>query len=125
MGIPVIDAQHKRFFELFVKTSGEFENKEPEELNKLLGELEDYIQYHFQEEEKLMKESGYEGYENHKKQHELFINRINEMWNEHDYLNPMLFDKIRTFIKKWFVSHILHKDFDYKDDVAGISGQGG
>jgi hemerythrin len=121
LGIPVIDEQHKKFFELFEEASAEYENKEPEELNRLLGKLEDYMEYHFQEEEKLMKACGYEEYENHKKQHELFINRIGEMWNDYDYLNPMLFNKIRTFIKKWFVSHILQKDFDYRDDVIGAS----
>ena len=125
LNIPVIDEQHKKFFELFESVSEGYENKEPEELDKLLGELENYLEYHFQEEEKLMKENGYEDYENHKKQHDFFINRIEEMRNEYDYMNPMLFDKIRTFIKKWFISHILKKDFNYRDDVLGGTGQDG
>ncbi|MBS3770882.1 MAG: bacteriohemerythrin [Bacteroidales bacterium] len=123
LNIPVIDQQHKKFFELFEKVSEVYEKKEPEELDKVLRELEDYLEYHFQSEEQLMKEYGYEKYENHKKQHEFFIKRIEEMRREYDYMNHMLFDKIRTFIKKWFVSHILHKDFDYKDALLGRSNQ--
>lgn len=120
LNIPVIDNQHQKFFEIFEKVSNGYEYKTSEELDALIGELEDYLEFHFKEEEKLMRESGYEWYEAHKKQHTFFINRIEEMRNEFDYLNPMLFDKIRVFIKKWFVSHILHKDFDYKDSVGNI-----
>ena len=119
LNIPQIDEQHKKFFELFEKVSEGDEQKEPEELNKLLIELENYLEYHFKEEEQFMKDIGYNDYENHKKQHEFFLKRIEEMRQEYDYKNPWLFDKIRTFIKKWFVSHILHKDFEYKDIMSG------
>ncbi|PWD97926.1 bacteriohemerythrin [Marinilabilia rubra] len=124
LNIPVIDNQHRKFFEIFEKVSKGYENKTSEELDALIGELEEYLEFHFEEEEKLMRESGYKWYEAHKKQHTFFISRIEEMRNEFDYLNPMLFNKIRVFIKKWFVSHILHKDFDYKEDVAGIAPDG-
>ncbi|MBS3775453.1 MAG: hemerythrin family protein [Bacteroidales bacterium] len=123
LNIPVIDQQHKKFFELFEKVSEVYEKKEPEELDKLITELEDYLQYHFQSEEQLMKENGYEKYEYHKKQHEFFIKRIEEMRQEYGYMNHMLFDKIKTFIKKWFISHILHKDVDYRDAILGRSNQ--
>ena len=119
LNIPQIDEQHKKFFELFEKVSEGDEQKEPEELNKLLIELENYLEYHFKEEEQFMKDIGYNDYENHKKQHEFFLKRIEEMRQEFDYKNPWLFDKIRTFIKKWFISHILHKDFEYKDIMSG------
>src|SRR6056297_4116793 len=99
LNIPQIDEQHKKFFELFEKVSEGDEQKEPEELNKLLIELEDYLEYHFKEEEQFMKDIGYNDYKNHKKQHEFFLKRIEEMRQEYDYKNPWLFDKIRTFIK--------------------------
>ncbi len=123
LNIPEIDEQNKKFFELFEKVSEGDEPKEPEELNKLLIELEDYLEYHFKEEEQFMKDIGYNDYENHKKQHEFFLKRIEEMRQEYDYKNPWLFDKIRSFIKKWFVSHILHKDFEYKEVLSGGSNQ--
>lgn len=124
LNIPVIDKQHQKFFEIFEKVSKGYESKTSQELDALIVELEAYLEFHFQEEEKLMRESGYEGYEAHKKQHAFFINRIEEMRNEFDYINPMLFDKIKIFIKKWFVAHILHKDFDYKDSVDGLAPEG-
>jgi len=123
LNIPEIDEQHKKFFELFEKVYEKDEQKEPEEINKLLIELENYLEHHFQEEEQFMKDIGYKDYKNHKKQHEFFLKRIEEMRQEYDYNNPWLFDKIRIFIKKWFISHILHKDFEYKDILSGDSNQ--
>jgi hemerythrin len=119
LNIPEIDKQHKKFFDLFEEVSAEYQKKDPEELDKLLNELEQYLEYHFRDEEQFMKEHNYEEYETHKKQHEFFIKRIEEMRQEYEYLNPMLFDKISAFIKKWFVSHILHKDVAYKDALQG------
>src|SRR6056297_4168942 len=99
LNIPVIDKQHKKFFEIFEKVSKDYENKTAEELDALIGELEQYLEFHFEEEEKLMWKSGYEWYETHKKKHAFFINRIEEMRNEFDYLDPMLLIKLGFLLK--------------------------
>lgn len=79
LNIPVIDQQHKKFFELFDKTMEAKDIDSPEQMEAIIRELEEYLKYHFQTEEKLMEESGFNNIENHKNQHRLFIKRINEM----------------------------------------------
>lgn len=98
LNIPVIDQQHKKFFELFDKTMEAKDIDSPEQMEAIIRELEEYLKYHFQTEEKLMEESGFKNIEYHKNQHRLFIKRINEMKLELDYMNPLLFNKISVFI---------------------------
>lgn len=123
LNIPEIDNQHKKFFELFDGASSGFENKTPEQLERVIIELENYMEYHFQTEEKLMEDAGYESIENHKKQHSFFINRVKEMRLEFEYINPLLFEKITTFIKKWFVSHVIAGDPKFRDTVISYLNQ--
>ncbi len=114
LNIPEIDQQHKEFFELYDKTNKRFDIKDYKKLETIISQLEEYLAYHFDFEEKLMKEAGYEDLENHRKQHDIFIKRIKEMRLEYNYMNPLLFDKITVFIKKWFISHIMQSDKEYK-----------
>ncbi len=114
LNIPEIDQQHKDFFRLFDEANKGFDVKDYNKLETIIRQLEEYLQYHFEVEEKLMEEAGYEDLENHRKQHDIFIKRIKEMRQEFNYMNPLLFDKITVFIKKWFISHIMQSDKEYR-----------
>ncbi|MFC2114814.1 bacteriohemerythrin [Bacteroidota bacterium] len=118
LNIPSIDFQHKKFFVLWNTARKQINVRDQGQTDKILVELEEYINVHFAYEENLLELAGYEKLENHKQLHRYFIAKIHEMRNEYQYNNPELFEKLVVFLKKWFISHILHEDSDYKSVVS-------
>jgi hemerythrin len=110
LNIDEIDRQHMRFFELCneKETPGDVESHQ--QLILFIDELEDYLKCHFSFEEDLLLKTGYSDYEEHVKQHAFFIQKVEEMKQEFNYKNTLLFGKIIAFMKKWFLSHIMNSD---------------
>jgi len=111
-----VDEQHRTIFNItntFIDAHLRGESK------KILGEMLDFlIQYtveHFAYEQKLMVETDYFDYENHKKYHEDFKAAVNKLKKEFDEsgasdeLTRILCDTII----KWIVQHIQHEDFKF------------
>ncbi len=120
LNIPKIDDRHYKLFELFKlfdKVPERFKKNDSKHLETIISDLEDYIKYHLSLEEELMQKAGFDDIENHKKQHRYFIKRIKEMRLEFNYMNPLLFDKINVFVKKWFISHIILYDQQCKNAI--------
>lgn len=113
-----IDMQHKRLFEIGSKLN----ILEPictkisinDEILDVIKELKEYSIYHFEYEENLMLNSGYEEYEDHCMEHNSFIDRVREL--EQDSLrlcNPEILRGIIVFINHWITNHILKTDMKY------------
>ncbi len=117
LNIPAIDEQHQKFFDILQKLTLQQVPKEHDELNVIIQELDDYIKLHFRFEEALMKKAGYEDIEEHLEQHRFFEEEIQQLRNEYNYINPVLFEKMVVFIKKWFLDHILNTDKKYQNTV--------
>ena len=117
INIEEIDKQHKGFFELWDNKCLRPDLKNHEQLSLIIDKLEDYIEEHFAYEEKLLEKADYPYIENHKAQHRFFIQKVNEMKQELEYMNPLLFEKTAAFMKKWFLSHIMQSDKDYRNFV--------
>ncbi len=80
LGIPEIDEQHKRLFEIGNKINEIIDDKSEEiDQNKLWGivmELKEFTGYHFYTEEKMMDECKFQKRSEHKKKHEELINNL-------------------------------------------------
>ncbi|MGE4282482.1 MAG: bacteriohemerythrin [Clostridia bacterium] len=118
--IEEIDRQHKKLFELGSKLDDIISLKDGydhyDEIMEVLAELRDYTVYHFGYEEALMKEHNFEQLESHKYQHELFVDKINEVYNKNidDNQERVTFE-ILMFVADWISTHILKTDMNYKD----------
>lgn len=118
--IPEIDEQHKTLFDVYDKLlslNGNYSEKNSIEIKKIFQELYDYIKYHFQTEEALLEKIGWGKIEEHKKEHQLFIKKLKECSMAYEYQNAALVGNMVSFVKKWLVTHILHSDAEYKDQV--------
>ncbi len=124
IGIPVIDAQHKKLVDmcndlyqglLRHKTNSITSIDAP--LKKTLHAAVDYVKEHFAAEEKLMLQVGYPKFEAHKKRHEVFIAKILET-AMHIETTPVLqsFQFVK-FIYDWILEHIAHEDTLYVNSV--------
>ncbi|WP_018248927.1 bacteriohemerythrin [Orenia marismortui] len=119
IGIEKIDKQHKEIFtqsNYFLKKIKE-DKDNPTELKSNIEDLfyflTDYFITHFNDEERLQQKYNYPRYEQHKKVHKNFIERINQIkysfWNEDhdiDYLKHEIKDEILV----WLKDHIIKED---------------
>ena len=117
VGISKIDEQHKKLIDMMSLLHEAVESKS--ELKELaaqygvLDDMADYTQYHFGTEEAYMCEHTFPGYEKHKKEHELFVERVRELrqlFHVHGKSRPV--DVLR-FLKEWLRNHIMVSDKGY------------
>ena len=93
------------------------------EMALMLEQLNDYINNHFRHEQELMKQAQYPDLESHLAKHIFFIQKVQEMKQEYSYMNPLLYEKITIFMKKWFLSHIMSSDRKYQEYVINYLNQ--
>lgn len=113
VGIEKIDSQHK---ELFQKINDLLEacsmQKGKEEVLNTIGFLGDYVITHFNDEEKLQKDSAYPRYLEHKAIHERFIkdyeNLKVKLEEEGVSLNFVM--TVNKVVVDWLVKHIAAVD---------------
>ncbi len=113
-GIETIDNQHKGLFDLINQLSKELdENQEKKILEKTIEKLFDYTKYHFSTEEYLMRKANYERYDEHKKAHDLFSNKVKEFIIAYSEGKENLTEDIIVFLIDWISNHILKVDKEY------------
>lgn len=111
LGIPLIDEQHKRFFELAASFDG---SGDEVRVIKALAILIDYIRVHLREEEAMMAEAHYPGLEAHCRLHAELRHALAALLGR---ARKMSLDEIAKEVKHlvngWFYQHIVTVDFDY------------
>ena len=114
-GIDLIDEEHKKLFGIIGKVheaiQSELLHDKFDVILDILGELKEYTQVHFSDEENYMREIGYDGLPYQEMLHQKFIDKINELDlddvddNQEEYLYDFL-----GFLQNWLVNHILRVD---------------
>ncbi|MFP4604687.1 MAG: bacteriohemerythrin [Bacteroidales bacterium] len=112
--IDEIDTQHMQLvslindlYEAMSKGQGK------EKLNEIFNELFDYAKTHFFTEEKLMLVYGFPGYEEHKKEHQNFVEEIKKYKGKFEGGESKTSIEVAKFLKEWLVNHILKTDQKY------------
>lgn len=121
LGIKSIDEQHKKLLEignqineLILDYSDSFDNFT--DIYNLIEELRNYTVYHFDTEEELLIKYDYSDYENHKKEHDKFIDYLDSIDLNHADKNQKEFlQELLNKIVQWVFRHIITTDFLYKD----------
>lgn len=114
-GSQELDDQHR---EIFRRISGLLdacnEGKGRQEVGRVIGFLDDYIVTHFGLEEQYMLEQGYPDFQEHKRQHEEFIQNFLVLKKQVMTNGPGLSTVIGTnqLVVRWFMNHIRKVDTD-------------
>jgi hemerythrin len=124
-GIEIIDNQHKQIFDrtdvFFAKLNGDPTEKElQQEITDLFYFLTDYVITHFETEEKIQQERNYSNYEEHKKLHETFREKITNFkleFLQKDKSAPQMAEQMEQELIEWLVNHIGSKDLEIKDKL--------
>lgn len=116
IGVPHIDAQHKELVELVKKASSlGITNPSKEEMKKCLDFLGGYVVKHFGDEEKLQAESGYPGYDKHKKIHQDFVGTFKSLYADFQKNGPTakLSFALTNSVSNWVITHIKREDVTF------------
>ncbi len=117
VGNKEIDNQHKKLFGIinvlqrYVK-----ENRGEEIIVDVIAKLISYALYHFNTEERYFDIYNYEYTEEHKKEHQIFIDKVESFKEEYVITGEKskLSQKVLDFLNDWIVSHLLDEDAKYK-----------
>ncbi len=116
IGLPVIDAQHKRLFKLIAELSEAIEiGLEITDIEELLAGLDQYKTRHFQLEEKYMVESNYPGLEEQQKSHAYFTNKFKEIGERigREGITPTIVQVIEEELAEWLKGHVTGLDVNF------------
>lgn len=124
VGIDSIDNDHKKLLTLInnLQTAVYYPTGEAFE-RQALQELVDYTKYHFEREEKMMRDNEYPDYEPHKQQHEAMIAKVSGFLDAYEKDREGTVEEITVFLKEWLLKHIAGTDMKYSDHLQsrGVS----
>jgi len=111
IGHELIDGQHRKLVGMIASLQQSLgEGIEDEVASQTLKGLVDYTQYHFRDEERVMREIGHPEIEQHKYQHRQLLDQVVEILT--DLRNGKDFDAhdLTEFLQHWLVDHIIAED---------------
>ena len=115
-GIKIIDDQHKELVnlvnEMFDHVTGNYV-QEHDYFNRVIQEVVKYVKQHFAAEEKIMVAAKFEGYAEHKKEHENFIRTTVENIRDYQAGKRFTLSTFTRFLRDWILSHIAFVDKQY------------
>ena len=119
VNIKSIDEQHQELFRIGDSLYNVVSIKDGidryDEIMEALYEMKDYAIYHFDYEEKLMKDNGYSKFLKHKRQHDAFVNKLASIEDKDvDRKQKEVGMELIIFIANWIENHILKTDMEYK-----------
>ncbi|MCX6135362.1 MAG: bacteriohemerythrin [Ignavibacteriales bacterium] len=117
--VSLLDQQHKKLFGLIEELRLNLvERTQYRNLDDVVAALGQYAEAHFLSEERLMHQSGYPDYANHKLAHESMIGRIQQYQREVNHGNSSVAEELHAYLISWWSNHILGIDRRYCSHFA-------
>ena len=123
VGIESIDEQHRQLFKRISDLLQAIkEHRCKSEIDGTIKFLDDYARFHFSEEEKDMQEAGYDGLEDHRKHHAVYLNNIKELKElaAQPRIQGMSYELSVTtnqVVVDWIVDHIIKIDRNFGEHM--------
>ncbi|HHW56829.1 MAG TPA: hemerythrin family protein [Clostridia bacterium] len=126
VGNEIIDNQHK---ELIQRVNDVLEacnkQKGKEKIEEVMKFLKDYTVKHFSDEENLMKKYQYPSYEEHKKIHEDFVKKVDELDEKikKEGINLSIIMFVNKTLVDWLINHISKEDKKVGEHIRKVKGE--
>ncbi|MFN3659993.1 MAG: bacteriohemerythrin [Brevinematales bacterium] len=115
VGVAEFDGHHQKLVDLVNKLFDSMKaGKAKEVLGDILKELMEYTRYHFDAEERLMREYNYPAFVTHRLEHERLMQDVSTFYQKFQNGDVFLSLDIMNFLKEWLAKHILESDMAYK-----------
>ncbi|WP_321429561.1 bacteriohemerythrin [uncultured Methanolobus sp.] len=112
--IKEIDDQHKVLVGMINDLHDAMKNAKSREVSiDIINKMAEYTKFHFTTEEKYMKRFAYPDYEEHKMEHEKFVEKVLSFKKEYENEKAGISYEILNFLKDWLVGHIQLTDKKY------------
>lgn len=111
VGVPSIDYEHQQLIELINKLNemagwgDSYDN-----VIDALGEIYAQISSHFALEEKIMRDSRYDGYAEHKAEHENLLDELRDIMDKVDDDGGYDESRLGSELRRWFSEHFRTHD---------------
>lgn len=114
VGIRELDTQHKQLFKILNELYDAMQNsKGNDAIGKIIIELASYTKIHFATEEKYMEKYNCAELFSQKKEHDLFVSKVQSFQQDFASGKLALSLNIANFVKDWLTHHILISDKKY------------
>ena len=127
LGIPFIDRQHKNLVRVINNLSLACLHS-PETANhhfmNTAFDAVDSIHHHYRTDEKLMLLLEYQGYAQHRKEHDRFIEAVFSHSENSDGSRRIIPIQFVNFLKDWILSHITVKDQEFINYILELKQYG-
>ena len=116
MGIETVDVQHEELFRVINSMFDKMvKGRDKHALVEGLDSLRSYVKYHFRTEEALMDKYDYPGLDDHRREHEIFAERMDLYAERPLEQSIQTLEEMQTFLLNWLVKHIQRADRKYAD----------
>jgi hemerythrin len=116
--VPTLDADHRKLVEMINTLHDAMKSgKGKDVLERIISDATNYTLQHFANEEKLMVQCNYSGYQEHKKIHEEFIQKIAELKKQYDSRQLQSSAMLST-LQTWLLTHIVNIDKQYSPALS-------
>jgi len=120
VGSDELDADHRRIVAIINDLHNSIRDQSPEAtLQSTLVRLFDYTQTHFTREERVMQEHQYPDLPKHRAAHSRLTQRTRELLTRCLHEESDTGVEAMTFLKDWWIDHILVMDSQYKPYILG------
>lgn len=114
MGIPEIDDQHRKLFELLNKLrAAMLAHKTGDRVDKAIGKLEVFASKHFAFEERLMADIAFAGQAAHAEEHKQLMREL-ASFRERARTGDVTAE-LPKLIRSWIIEHLVQFDRKYSD----------
>jgi hemerythrin len=107
-GIGEIDEQHQELFRCAARVRAAAKGDDGAEVDRTLAFLREYVEFHFQAEERYMAEKRFPDLARHREEHATMLEAVLEIETDHrrrgNAANPLV--RIERFLADWLRTHI-------------------
>jgi methyl-accepting chemotaxis protein len=112
--VDVIDQQHHRLVDLINKLHHAMRSRAGKTvLGSILGELAEYTVEHFQMEERMMAQAGYDKLDEHRRIHEKLVKEVVDFQKKFTDGSATVSMDLMNFLSDWLINHIKGVDRKY------------
>ncbi|MDH7603918.1 MAG: bacteriohemerythrin [Melioribacter sp.] len=114
VNIKGLDNQHKKLVSIINELHDAMKKGESSKvLTKILFEMAAYTKTHFKSEEELFDKYNYPDKIKHKKEHDMFVKKVDDFMTEYKSGKTNISFELMNFLTKWLTNHIQVSDKAY------------